>query len=59
MKTLPTHKRYFSLALLWSFTTPLHAQSEHNPVPLQWLGKTTPKMETGVSWGVPFKQGQL
>lgn len=30
-----------------------------NPVDLEWLGKETPAISTGLSWGVPFEQGAV
>lgn len=59
MKYLRTLKHSFPLVIFLLTTQVFHAQKAQGSIALQWLDKTPPKMATGVSWGVPFKQGQL
>jgi len=59
MKQLLMIKQFFLPVFMLLFSLAAFAQSEPNSIPLQWLGKKLPKMETGVSWGIPFKQGLL
>ncbi|WP_297091787.1 hypothetical protein [uncultured Draconibacterium sp.] len=42
-----------------SFTCTNTSAQNKQPVIIKWLGEEAPTIETGVSWGVPFKQGEV
>ena len=50
----------FSIAIIFivCFCTTLSHAQQAEPVALKWLN-SVPKKTTGVSWGVPWPQGQV
>jgi len=50
--------KYILVFLFFVGTTHLSAQ-ETSSVDLKWLGDEDPSIQTGVSWGVPFKKGEV
>lgn len=49
---------FIALVLNALILSEINAQT-NSPVKLQWLGDKIPKIATGVSWGVPFNQGEV
>lgn len=55
-------RRYDLLLLVAAVAGPSWAtvvQAQENGVPLRWLGDRPPALETGVSWGVPWRRGEV
>ena len=50
---------FLHLSLISCLINPEANAQDEQPVQLSWLGDKSPAMASGVSWGVPFKKGEV
>ncbi|MBZ9630063.1 hypothetical protein LB465_04665 [Salegentibacter sp. LM13S] len=54
-----TNRVSIFLGAIFLFTVSQMAAQDREGVELSWLGDSSPEISTGVSWGVPFPEGEV